>query len=90
MTASSTPCSKRSTTVRPDYPIRTERLVLRPFDLGDLDDVLVYRSLPEITEEGQSRGMRREAHLRHCEIVKGEWGDRFVYAMLAGEHRQLK
>lgn len=52
--------------------------------------MLVYRSLPEITEEGQSRGMHREAHLRHCEIVKGEWGDRFVYAMLAGEHRQLK
>ena len=183
--------------MRPDYPIQTERLVLRPFDPGDVDDVFVYRSLPEvnrylycepctreeaaealtrwaeqdeITEEGQSLalavvledhvigevdlkwlseqhrqgeigyifnpahqgrgyareaaeamlrigfeelglhriiahcdarnersrrvmerlGMRREAHLRHCEIVKGEWGDRFVYAMLAEEHRQLK
>jgi RimJ/RimL family protein N-acetyltransferase len=30
-------------------------------------------------------GMRREAHFRQNEIVKGEWTDELVYAMLAGE-----
>jgi RimJ/RimL family protein N-acetyltransferase len=30
-------------------------------------------------------GMRREAHLRQNEIVKGEWTDEMVYAMLADE-----
>jgi RimJ/RimL family protein N-acetyltransferase len=30
-------------------------------------------------------GMRREAHFRQNEIVKGEWTDEYVYAMLAME-----
>jgi RimJ/RimL family protein N-acetyltransferase len=30
-------------------------------------------------------GMRREAHLHHDEMFKGEWSDRFIYAMLHGE-----
>ena len=30
-------------------------------------------------------GMRREAHLRENEFVKGEWCDELIYAMLAGE-----
>lgn len=177
-----------------DYPLQTARLLLRPFEPGDLDDVFAYRRLPEVNRflyseaasrdetadslakwtaqdeivaEGQSLalavvldgrvigeadlkllsaehrqgeigyvfspavqgrgyateaarklldlgfhslglhritaecevrnepswrvmerlGMRREAHLRQCEVFKGEWADRFVYAMLAGEHR---
>lgn len=179
---------------RPDYPLRTERLLLRPFEEDDIDDFHAYRSLPEVqrylysephtlqdsqdaltkqitqtelTEDGQgivvavylperervigevgltwtSRehrqgeagyifhpdfhgkgyareatevmlklgfgdlglhriiarceprnepswrlmerlGFRREAHFRHCEIFKGEWGDTFVYALLADE-----
>jgi RimJ/RimL family protein N-acetyltransferase len=32
-------------------------------------------------------GMRREAHFRENEIFKGEWGDEYVYAILAGEWR---
>jgi RimJ/RimL family protein N-acetyltransferase len=32
-------------------------------------------------------GMRREAHLVHNEIFKGEWGDEFVYAMIEDEWR---
>lgn len=32
-------------------------------------------------------GMRREAHFRHNEIFKGEWGDELIYAMLADEWR---
>jgi RimJ/RimL family protein N-acetyltransferase len=30
-------------------------------------------------------GMRREAHLRENEFVKGEWCDELIYAMLVGE-----
>jgi RimJ/RimL family protein N-acetyltransferase len=30
-------------------------------------------------------GMRREAHFVQNELVKGEWADEIVYAMLAGE-----
>lgn len=32
-------------------------------------------------------GMRREAHLRENEFVKGEWTDELVYALLASEWR---
>lgn len=32
-------------------------------------------------------GMRREAHLRENEFVKGEWADEMVYALLAREWR---
>ncbi|MFC5750584.1 GNAT family N-acetyltransferase [Actinomadura rugatobispora] len=32
-------------------------------------------------------GMRREAHLRQNQIVKGEWADEVVYAMLEDEWR---
>ncbi|MEU7475567.1 GNAT family N-acetyltransferase [Lentzea sp. NPDC042327] len=180
--------------MRPDYPIKTDRLLLRPFTPADLDDVHAYRRLPEVarylydealtrdetaekllrwsamdelTGDGQSLalaavldgtvigevdikwlsrehaqgelgyifnpefqgrgyareaaeqmlhlafeqvrlhrviaqcdprnepswrlmerlGMRREAHFRQNEVFKGEWGDLFVYAMLAEEHR---
>nr|WP_285643715.1 GNAT family N-acetyltransferase [Lentzea sp. NBRC 102530] len=34
--------------VKPDFPIRTERLLLRPFTADDLDDFLAYRALPEV------------------------------------------
>lgn len=35
-------------------------------------------------------GMRREAHFRQNELVKGEWCDEFVYAMLAAEWEATK
>ncbi len=182
--------------LRPDYPLVTERLELRPLRLDDLDDLLVYHSRPDVTRylyweprdragvmdtlrqrmrmsslarEGdrlvlgaalrstgtvigevnlgwlseyhrqgeigfvfnpayhgrglageaaavmlrlgfenlglhrivgrcearnapsarlmERLGMRREAHLVHSEIFKGEWSDEFVYAMLDHEWR---
>ena len=181
--------------MRPDYPLKTDRLLLRPYQPEDLDDFLACRLLPEIypyldgdvpdratatelfaaklthhelTEQGQRLtlavycpeaqrvigdvvlmwhseqhrqgelgyifdpefhgkglareaaakalelgfdelklhriiaqcdprnepswrlmerlGMRREAHYRHNEIFKGEWGDLFVYALLEEEY----
>jgi RimJ/RimL family protein N-acetyltransferase len=35
-------------------------------------------------------GMRREAHLRHSEMVKGEWTDELVYAILADEWKERR
>jgi RimJ/RimL family protein N-acetyltransferase len=35
-------------------------------------------------------GMRREAHLRHSEMVKGEWTDELVYAILAHEWKERR
>ncbi|MFC0533717.1 GNAT family N-acetyltransferase [Phytohabitans kaempferiae] len=34
--------------LRPAYPIVTERLLLRPFTMGDLDAVWAYQRLPEV------------------------------------------
>ena len=34
--------------LRPAYPIRTERLLLRPLSADDTDALLAYRSLPEV------------------------------------------
>jgi RimJ/RimL family protein N-acetyltransferase len=35
-------------------------------------------------------GMRREGHLRHTELVKGEWADELVYAILDREWKQRR
>ena len=34
--------------LRPDYPVRTERLVLRPLTADDVDAVHAYQSLPDV------------------------------------------
>jgi RimJ/RimL family protein N-acetyltransferase len=34
--------------LRPDYPIRTERLLVRPLRLDDVDALLAYRSRPDV------------------------------------------
>jgi RimJ/RimL family protein N-acetyltransferase len=34
--------------LRPDYPIKTARLILRPFAEGDLDALHAYQKLPEV------------------------------------------
>ncbi len=34
--------------LRPDYPVRTERLLLRPLATDDVDALLAYRSRPEV------------------------------------------
>jgi RimJ/RimL family protein N-acetyltransferase len=34
--------------LRPDYPIRTQRLILRPFAATDLDDLHAIQSRPEV------------------------------------------
>ncbi|KJK49354.1 hypothetical protein UK23_14290 [Lentzea aerocolonigenes] len=48
----------------PDFPIRTARLVLRPFEPHDLDDLHAYRSQPEVHRylysDAQDREQTRE------------------------------
>jgi RimJ/RimL family protein N-acetyltransferase len=34
--------------LRPDYPLRTERLELRPHQMSDLDDLFAFHSRPEV------------------------------------------
>jgi RimJ/RimL family protein N-acetyltransferase len=34
--------------LKPDYPITTERLILRPFTSDDLDDLYAYQSHPDV------------------------------------------
>lgn len=38
----------RAAELRPDYPVRTERLLLRPLTVRDVDMLLAYRSRPEV------------------------------------------
>ncbi len=49
---------------RPNYPLRTARLVLRPFTLSDFDDLYAIRSRDDVTRylyaEPESRGQVQE------------------------------
>lgn len=40
--------SHRQAELRPAYPIRTERLLLRPLTISDVDALLAYRSRPDV------------------------------------------
>jgi len=33
-------------------------------------------------------GMRREGHFRQSDLVRGEWRDEYLYAMLESEWRE--
>lgn len=67
--------------LRPEYPIETARLTLRPFRRDDLDDVYAYHARPEVV-----RYLYWETPDR-AEVFKGEWGDELVDAMLDQEWR---
>ena len=51
--------------LRPDYPIRTARLDLRPFTPGDFEDLYAYHSRPDVARyllwEERDRAQAREA-----------------------------
>lgn len=50
--------------VQPRYPLRTERLTLRPVATGDLDAIHAYRSMPII-----ARYLPHEAHSREDTVA---------------------
>jgi RimJ/RimL family protein N-acetyltransferase len=43
-----TPETPTTRVLRPDFPVRTERLLIRPLTLDDVDGVHAYRSIPEV------------------------------------------
>jgi RimJ/RimL family protein N-acetyltransferase len=56
--------------LRPDYPIRTERLLLRPLASGDVDSLLAYRSRPDVCRYVPFEPMHRQAIV---ERLAGSW-----------------
>jgi RimJ/RimL family protein N-acetyltransferase len=74
--------------LRPSYPIRTERLLLRPLTDADADALLAYRGRADdepSVKLARRLGMRQEARLVQNELFKGEWSTEVDFAMLAGE-----
>ena len=50
--------------LRPDYPIRTERLLLRPLALTDVEALLAYRSRPDVCRYVPFEAMDRQVITR--------------------------
>jgi RimJ/RimL family protein N-acetyltransferase len=70
----------------PDYPIETNRLTLRPFTRGDVDDVYSYRSREDVCaylfDEPMSRETCAEAvAARVGQVALNEEGDKVVLAV---------
>jgi RimJ/RimL family protein N-acetyltransferase len=72
--------------VRPDYPLRTARLLLRPFTIDDLDAVYDIQSRPEVTRyllfDVRDRGQARTALEERIEAGRpGHQGGRLLLAL---------
>ena len=75
-----------STQYAPEYPIRTARLLLRPFNRGDVDAVYSYRSRPDVAEflfdEPMSHEECAEAvRTRSGQIAFSAEGDKILLAV---------
>ncbi len=66
----------------PEYPIRTERLTLRPYDDDDFDAALEYWSIPEVTQYVPMGPYTRDTFPARFERVKGR-------SSIAGEGQGL-
>ena len=60
----------RPAPLRPSYPIRTERLLLRPLTAGDADALLAYRGRPDVSRYVPFEAMSRDDIL---ELIAGRW-----------------
>ena len=66
---------------RPEHPVETARLTLRPFTPGDFDDLCAYQSRPDVARylhwEARDRAQVREALTRQCDETnltdEGDW-----------------
>lgn len=56
--------------LNPDYPVRTERLLLRPTTLADLDAIHAYKSQPEVCRYLPYQPMSRETVAAR---LAGDW-----------------
>jgi RimJ/RimL family protein N-acetyltransferase len=71
----------------PDYPIATERLLLRPFSRGDVDAVYSYRSRPDVAEYLLDPPMNHDecaeaVRLRTSQIAFSGQDDKIVLAVI--------
>ena len=70
------PGGPRQVLFRPGYPLRTQRLLLRPHAYGDVDGLYAYQRLPEV-----HRYLYSEPRTR----AEVEWADELIYAILRRE-----
>ena len=81
--------------VHPDYPIRTERLILRPFTPGDVDDLHAYRSRADVARylysgpSASRQATSEEPSRRTGETRLVSEGDRLWLAVLLAESGAL-
>ena len=80
--------------LRADGPIHTARLILRPFEPGDLDDLYDYQSRPDVARylhwEARDRAQVREALEQQCrEVVLDKEGDWITYAAALRENGKV-
>ncbi|BFU42455.1 GNAT family N-acetyltransferase [Krasilnikovia sp. MM14-A1004] len=66
--------SERQHELRPDYPIRTERLLLRPLTTDDADALLTYRSVPDVCRYVPFEPMDRQTILDRMATVWANTG----------------
>jgi RimJ/RimL family protein N-acetyltransferase len=76
--------------LRPESPIQSARLTLRPFGPGDLDDLYAYQSRPDVARYlhwgARDRAQAREALEQQCrETVLDQEGDWLTYAVVPRE-----
>jgi RimJ/RimL family protein N-acetyltransferase len=58
--------------LRPVYPVRTRRLLLRPLTPGDVDALLAYRSRPDVSRYVPFEPMTREVI---AERIAAQWAN---------------
>ena len=76
------------------YPLETERLLLRPFEMRDLDDMYAYHSLPEVARyvywEPKSRAETELALKRRlADETLARQGDVLVLAVIPRERNVI-
>ena len=73
----------------PDYPLETERLLLRPFTRGDVEAVYAYRSRDDVTRFMLDPPMTREACAEAVQARVGmtSWAEEGDKLFLAVERR---
>jgi RimJ/RimL family protein N-acetyltransferase len=70
------------TPLRPAYPVRTERLWLRPLTMGDVEALHAYRSRPDVCRYVPFEPMSRE-------VIRGRIGAQWAGVELTDEGQAL-
>jgi RimJ/RimL family protein N-acetyltransferase len=68
--------------LRPDYPVRTERLLLRPLTFRDVDALLAYRSRPDVCRYLPFEPMDRQ-------VIVDRLGEQWAVTALTDEGQSL-